>query len=247
MKKAITVLARGYEHDIQYKDLVIRNKFIEENLVDKENTDILIFNEGNISESNKESLQRKTSLTLKFISIPKFDPIPNISFDPESSGYNWGYRHMCNFWFIDFHKYLKDYELMLRVDDDCIVDSSIDNIFYKLENVVSIFAKMGGDWEFVTKNMNNLTKTFLNTSESKGPGGPSTNLIGFNLNKLRNNHLFFEYIEKVKESQGIYIYRWGDMPLWGEVLEYFYTPNDYIIDQDIKYYHGSHADLINWP
>ena len=45
--------------------------------------------------------------------------------------------------------------------------------------------------------------------------GPYTNIILFNLKKIRENNLIFEYLEE-KNSNNIYRYRWGDLPIWGE-------------------------------
>ena len=79
----------------------------------------------------------------------------------------------------------------------------------------------------------------------KSPSGPYTNIIGFNLKKLRENVILQKYIEQVKYSNCIYIYRWGDLPLWGEVLHYLYEKKDYIKSNLIKYYHKSHNKYIN--
>lgn len=247
MKQCIVTLIKSYFYDIQYKDVIIRNRFIEENLNDKENTDIIIFHESDVSESNKAYIQSQTKLPLIFIKIPDFDPISGITFDPETEDYGgWGYRHMCNFWFIEFHKYLKDYDLAIRIDDDCIINFNVDKMFENLKDKVFVFAEYASDWHFVTKNLNSLTRSFLQTSVHKDPGGPYTNLTGFNLKKLRENKKIFSYMEKVRRSSGIYIFRWGDLPLWGEVIHYFYTEKDYLVDTGIKYYHGSHACFVNW-
>jgi len=49
----------------------------------------------------------------------------------------------------------------------------------------------------------------------------------------------------VDKSNNIYIYRWGDLPLWGEVLEYFYKKHDYLIYNKINYFHGSLGKYVN--
>ena len=132
MKKAIVTLCKGYSGNYEYNNLIIRNKFIEENINDK--CDILIFHEGNITFENQRHIRSKTSLCLNFITIPAFTPINNIEFDKESGlGFDWAYRHMCHFWFVDFLKYLDAYSLILRIDDDCLIRSNIDNIFEELK------------------------------------------------------------------------------------------------------------------
>ena len=36
-----------------------------------------------------------------------------------SNYFSFGYKGMCQFWFTDFQEYVKDYDWLLRVDDDC--------------------------------------------------------------------------------------------------------------------------------
>ena len=60
------------------------------------------------------------------------------------------------------------------------------------------------------------------------------------MGRLRVNTLAQKYIEKVKRLNYIYIFRWGDLPLWGELLFYFCDPNSYMKFDKIKYFHGSH-------
>ena len=64
-------------------------------------------------------------------------------------------------------------------------------------------------------------------------------------NKLKTNDLLFEYIKAVKESNNIYIYRWGDLPLWGEALYYFFKTDDHLLLNTIKYFHESHGQMVN--
>ena len=57
--------------------------------------------------------------------------------------------------------------------------------------------------------------------------------------------ILFKFIDALKESNNIYIYRWGDLPVWGEVLHYMYPKNEYLIWDKISYYHGSHYLTVN--
>jgi hypothetical protein len=153
---------------------------------------------------------------------------------------------MCHFWFIDFLKYLDAYNLVLRIDDDCLIRSNIDNIFDELKNNVCVYGEWSADNDNVTKGLNNFSLENIKTDKGpKSPSGPYTNLVGFNLDKIRANNELKEYIEKVDNSNNIYIYRWGDLPLWGEALYYLFDKDDYK-RLPIKYYHGSHNNFINY-
>jgi hypothetical protein len=120
-------------------------------------------------------------------------------------------------------------------------------LFKTVENKIAVYGMWAKDHDFVTHGLNLFTKDFIKKQLNPqipvidhGPSGPYTNVIGLNLKQLRENNLIQKYIEKVKESNCIYIYRWGDLPLWGEVLYYFCDRSMYINNNKIKYYHGSH-------
>lgn len=245
MKKAIVTLSKGYSSPVEYKDLIIRNRFIQENI--KDVCDIIIFHEGNILPDHQVFIKNATSLSINFIAIPEFKPVEGIQFDPEyGSGYGWGYRHMCYFWFIGFWKYLDAYDMILRIDDDCLIRSSIDDIFENLENLICVYGEWMGDHESVTKGLKDFSSSFFGKElDKKIPSGPYTNIVGFNLKKIREVSRFFEYIKAVEDSKNIFIYRWGDLPLWGEVLNCIFTEDDHK-KINIKYFHGSHASFINY-
>ena len=70
--------------------------------------------------------------------------------------------------------------------------------------------------------------------DNKKPYGPYTNLIGFSLDKIRNNNAFEEYKNAIDESDMIYKRRWGDLPLWGEVIYYIFGEETLKVDKKIK-------------
>jgi len=131
--------------------------------------------------------------------------------------------------------------------------SNIDNIFERLvrdEKALAICGSMDIDWPGVTVNLNNTTLRFfkernlLNKILGKQPGGPMTQLIGFNLKELRNKSLLHDYVKYVHDTQMIYINRWGDLPVWGEVFKYI-LPKHLDVDKSISYYHGSVNQTIH--
>jgi hypothetical protein len=248
-KKAVVILTRGYSNINDYSLLIERNKYIELNIIDKKNTDILIFNENNITYEQQDFIKSKTlSLNIKFISvldtafnkdkekIPVYEKIKNFKI---------GYRHMCSFWFIHFWNYVTSYDKIIRIDEDCKISFSIDKVFKLLNNNKIIFGKWENDCSYVTYGLNHFTMNFLNTNIEHIPCGPYTNVFAMNLIKLRENKLLFKYIKEIDNSNNIYIFRWGDLPLWGEVLFYMYKKDEYLCTPIIKYYHGSHNLYIN--
>ena len=252
---AVTVLTRGYNNINDYNMLIKRNISIDHNLNDK-STHVLIFHEGNINKEHQAYIRSKSNnLNIIFICIKEHafkDDKKHIKHYEPSAGFGLNYRHMCSFWFVDFWNYVKDYNKIIRIDEDCEIMFNIDNIFEKLNNKVSIFGSWSEDVEYVTHNLNKFTLEFIctNTTLNNGkehlPNGPYTNVIGLNLNTLRTNGILHKYIKNISDSNNIYIYRWGDLPLWGEVLYYFYNENDYLLDDTISYFHSSHNVGINF-
>ena len=150
---------------------------------------------------------------------------------------------MCHFWFLDFLHFCDEYEYILRIDEDCFVDFNIDEIFKLLPTKVLIAGAIDKDEEIVTTGLNDFTLNFLRKNgikrRSKSPGGPYTNVFALNLLRIRKNLFLKKYMDEIDNSNNIYIYRWGDLPLWGEVMEYFYDKKDFLIYNKINYYHGS--------
>ena len=256
---AIVILTRGYSDPQKYRDLIKRNKYISLYLQNKK-TDIVIFHEGNILPNHQTFISSFTpELKMNFINVKErnqaFLRRPNRKIYKPTHKFSLGYRHMCSFWFVDFWHYVEDYKNILRIDEDCVINFNIDSMFQKLENKVAIYGKWEKDEDFVTYNLNNFTLNFLNQSnqsnqsnqinQPRSPSGPYTNVIALNLSRLRENELLKKYIQLIRQSDYIYIYRWGDLPLWGEVLHYLYQPVDYLQTYEIKYYHGSHNKMVN--
>ena len=253
MKSCIAVLTRGYDDISNYSSLIKRNEHISQNLDDK-TIDILIFHEGNITtEQQKYILEQTPTLNMNFVNIS------DNAFKPEKSNilfeaapdFNLGYRHMCSFWFVDFWHYVKDYDFLLRIDEDCFINFNINNIFSQLHSYSIVSGKNQKDWAFVTDGLNNFTLNFIQNNsnnyrfkqyEPKLPYGPYTNVVGMNLNKLSENKTLQKYIRMIDNSQMIYKRRWGDLPLWGEAIHYILGNDEYLIDTKIKYIHGSHAN-----
>ena len=259
-KSCIAVLTRGYSNIAKYKDLINRNKSINNNLKDK-NIPLIIFHEGNINKDHQNYIIKHTpNLKIIFINISnkcfsgkKIDYKPYPPSVKPGYGFTLNYRHMCSFWFIDFISYLDEYDYMLRIDEDCIVNFNIDNKFNLLKNKTFIYGYWYLDYEFVTHKLNDTTLEFLNQNKDKDINhlqkrdvyGPYTNLIFINLKKIREKDIINKYLKHVEKGEYIYIYRWGDLPLWGQVIMYMIEENQHLLDRDLKYYHGSHRKKIN--
>jgi len=252
---AVAVLTRGYQDIRKYNTLVKRNISIAKNLGDFKNADVLIFHEGNILPHHQEYISKFTpNLNLVFKCIKEYafkDEKKSIKVFEPTRAFGLNYRHMCSFWFVDFWKFVEEYDMILRIDEDCIIDFYIPELFNNLQNKTAIYGTWIRDHDFVTHGLNKFTQQFIKeniqTSSqiiSHSPSGPYTNVIGFNLKALRENEHLQKYIKKVGIMDCIYAFRWGDLPLWGEALFYFFHPNSYSKSDKIKYFHGSHNTYV---
>jgi len=256
MKSCIAVLTRGYDDISKYYMLIKRNNHIAKNLVDK-STDVLIFHEGNIKEDHQRYIQNETPvLKIQFIDISP------IAFRREKQsieikqahGFGLGYRHMCSFWFVNFWDAVKEYDKLLRIDEDCYIDFNIDKFLSDLDKWFFIVGGDCKDGDYVTRGLNNFSLEFINQhkntfifkqNDTKFPSGPFTHTMGIALDKIRNNDIFQKYKLAIDESNMIYERRWGDLPLWGEVIYYIFGSDTLNIDKNIKYFHESHNVKVN--
>jgi hypothetical protein len=255
-KNAVVILTRGYDDVNKYLSLINRNKGISKNLINKM-IDIIIFHEGNITDLQQDYIKNETpDLKIIFTDVSEFafikekEDIPFYrAFDKEINPPK-GYRHMCHFWFVDFLKYCENYDYILRIDEDCFIDFNVDEIFKMIQDKFLIAGRVEDDHPPVVYGLNNFTLRFLrnnnfNNLKPRKVNGPYTNIFALNLKKVRENELVLKYIDEIDKSNNIYIYRWGDLPLWGEVIYYMQKPEDYIMTSKIKYFHGSLKSYVN--
>ena len=263
MSKAIVVLTRGYDDIKKYDRLILRNRNIVRCLGDL-SMDIVIFHEGNIPESHQQHIKSQTPrLNIKFINVAGTGKaFINKSYvkakrDSDTMGIYDGYFHMCSFWFVNFWHFVENYDYILRVDEDCIINFKILEMFRTLETKVACYGTWVRDDPRFVKGLYQFNLAFLQKHNITPKGrindnyiddygfwtskvsGPYTNLLGLNLSKLRNNESLKKYIETVKLSDYIYIRRWGDLPLWGSALECFYSNDEHVKLRSMRYVHDN--------
>ena len=252
MRQCIAVLTRGYYDINMYSSLIRRNVEIQKNLTDK-TIDILIFHEGNINQEHQTHISKETpELKIQFVDVNNGLAFKSnktdIEFQPDTSRFGIGYRHMCSFWFVDFWHFVDDYDRMLRIDEDCYIDFNIDSVFKNLDINDFICGKWTRDFDFVTIDLNKTTLQYIgkDTSHIETPAGPYTNVFAINLQNVRENQLLRKYVKVVDDSGNIYRYRWGDLPLWGEAIYYIFGMKSLLIDASIRYIHESHDTNVNF-
>ncbi len=257
-KNAVVVLTRGYDNLEKYDSLIKRNEAIFTKFYSKLKNvyfDIIIFHEGNILIEHQKYIQSKTpDLPLKFINITFHtnNMVNNICPPTElSKRFTNGYKNMCYFWSIDFLEQLKEYNYIIRIDEDCIINELDNNIIdkYTKNNIMFSSAKYElSDDPNVMLGMDDLFTNFLsenNLFKKNELKMPYTNFMIINIPFFHKNTLVQQILNKIKETNCIFSNRWGDLPIWGYILSYLIDKTHFIEDKSITYFHGSHNTKIN--
>jgi hypothetical protein len=267
-KIAIVALTRGYNHRVFYNTLIERNKSILKSLSDYHGKeyDFILIHEGNISTEDMKYISDATpSLDIKFWDL--YNTLPKTAFDKNkivtnelcppnhlSQGFHLGYRHMCHFWSIDFLEYLKDYDYVIRIDEDCIVERfkiSIIDIMEKqnLHFISPMF--QGQDEPFVIDGLEKLRLQYIEEegiteyTKFEDIKCPYTNFMIVNVKEINNNKNVMKFLKMVDDCGCIYSNRWGDLPIWGVVLDTIMDQENYKEIKSIRYYHKSHNTSVN--
>lgn len=259
-KNAIVALTRGYDELSKYMPLIRRNRHIAQNfylkLSNPENCDVILFHEGNIRPNQQQYIQSQSpNLPLQFRAVSFQNNNTVCSLCPPtnvSQSFSMGYKNMCYFWSINFLEYLKDYEYILRVDEDCLLQSIPTNIFetYKERNIMFSSPYFQGDDDFpVIVGMKKLFVTYMKSNhlhpQKTDIRCPYTNVMIFKIQYFRNNSIVQNILHLIKSSNCIFSNRWGDLPIWGHILTLLVDPSLYLEEKSISYLHGSHGRMIN--
>jgi len=240
-KQVIFCLARGYTHTEMYKyrKLVLRNLLLRINMKRyKSKWDYLIFHEGNIGKFHQFIIKFfSLNFSIEFISVQSDFKLPD--FATQFKFKNLGYILMCRFHSLQVWKYLEEYQIAMRVDDDVF----ILNLNPILKNRVFDCAQIGEETHMLT----NLTfPKYLKTIGMESfydHNFPYTNFYitrpDFWLQRSVQS-----LIAQIASNPESVLNRWGDLPILGVVLNRFRDKNENFLRRDISYYHFSHRATI---
>ncbi len=258
MKWCISVLTRGYPENASYSTLIKRNVAIHRHayshLAPLQLPDVVVFHEGNISGDQQAYIQSHTpDMPLVFKSVEaEFRGAAGkmeskwCRATPLSDSFSIGYKHMCRFWFGTFFKYLEPYDYICRIDEDCFLREKTRCLYQCIKstsaNYISACQMTWSDDPAVTMGIEALAKSegFAGTIS---PPLPYTNFFIVDAKFYRASAEFQKWVRAVEESNGIYVNRWGDLPLWGMVLSC--GIGSWCVDKRVIYDHDSHGLRLN--
>lgn len=251
MKTCVVCLTRGYPHVEMYNKLIDRTNKINECFKSIEH---VIFHEGNIPIEHQDYIESKCHEPINFVhvdfSIPKDIQIPMETFKTWRDGSCYpGYHRMCEFNFCDIWSYVNGYDIMIRIDEDCIINGNKwqeeFNSFLNSENVFSCLTYNNNNrdtHELTNKTLPEFLKRNFGTDEMY-KSLPATNLYFTRINFWKRKDVK-DFIKKIKLSNGCIMYRWGDAPLIDICLNMF-AENKIDKIKNCEYFHGSHNSTIS--
>lgn len=244
---AIFCLTRGYPNVDMYWKLIKRNETIVQSI--GTNHDIIIFHEGNIQEEHQRFVQSKTpSLNIMWIQVPWYFPqgfqIPKESYETWLNGSCYpGYHLMCHFHTCDVWDYVKNYDKILRIDEDCFLEGNWSEIFDIISEDVPFKAAEGGGPTWGMHNISDVSlQEHFNEIDMKTLSVYSTQVF-VSFTKFWYTPEVISYINRFKKFDGSRKWRWGDQETYAII---FRACNIKVETFDnFRYYHESHKKFLN--
>lgn len=243
---AIFCLTRGYQNVAMYWKLIKRNRSIVKSIGTEH--DLLVFHEGNISDEHQRYIQNETpELRMTWIAVPWYFPqnfqLPSQSMETWRDGSCYpGYHLMCHFHTCDVWNYIKSYEKVLRIDEDCFLEGDWSGIFDTIDERTPFRAAEGGT---PTWGMHSLSDVSL---QEHFPEVDMKQLSVFSTQVFVSFTDFWyspkvvEYINKFTQFDGSRKWRWGDQETYAIM---FKTCNiNAGLFKGFRYYHESHQKLL---
>lgn len=247
LKIAIFALTRGYPEDrSKYDSLLERNNAIY-NCININRTtpaDVIIFHEGNISEQDQQYITTNSKGSLIFKDVSQYFKNESIVLKGEAK-FNLGYRQMCRFNMYYIWKEVSEYDFVLRVDEDIVINKFDPYVFeymakYKINYLTGRFTKDIHRLTNSTLPYFLLKETSLDVDKIYNHKNPYTNLYASSV-KFWEGKEVQNLLKKIALTDKQIAYRWGDHTVQGLILNY---ANEKIrLFKKLEYQHDSH-DLI---
>lgn len=231
MKKAITVLTRGYSDLKKYDDLINRNIAIQQHINQDCAIPLIIFHEGNITPAQQEHIKYfANGQTLRFIDIADI--------------WAGGYEGMCKFNIYQIFELTQDFDVVMRIDEDCIITKSEVNPFDQIGDAVFLNSVYWAESHSETNaTLPHYIQGFLGLYDMSfyNDKFPYTNVCLFRPSYFMSEPVY-SLIKHLGDSPLQRANRWGDLPVLGSVLNIFQPKVNQL--NGFEYYHKSHDVIV---
>lgn len=232
LNNAIVGLVRGYADVKDYKGLISRNIGIWNTINNDCKYPLVIFHEGNISQAQQKYITESSmGQTLIFKDI--------------SAVWKGGYEGMCRFMIYDLWQQCKEYDYVMRVDEDCVIQKALYDPFSQIQNAFADY--MTSVWWAESHSETNATLpdfiaglTGANPAEFYNNKYPYTNVSVAKVSFM----LELKELKLIAESSSQRTNRWGDLPVIGALLN-IYAKDKVGTLAGLNYYHASHNVSVN--
>lgn len=258
LKACIYALVKGYPTWDEYENLRKRNRLMHDNFNCKYGYDQILFHEGDIVPEFQKRMEEETP-HLRFIDISdEFINTPEINaLHQEGKVFdrNMGFKHMCRFNCSSVYHHLKEYDYIMRADDDIFFLSELEYDIIKYiadNNMIMGYGKIQHDRHPATgKTFIPFVNNYVKKNNIKMNPADINMLNYYNNFIILKTSFWFQpevqkYIDAVLETGNIYRYRWGDSPIQAIGIRMFSKPEQWHYFNDFRYGHGSH-NWINKP
>lgn len=232
MNNAIVCLTRGYQSVGDYKSLIKRNKAIFKTINSSLKYPLVIFHEGNISKEHQEYIrQNSDGQSLEFVDI-----------SPVWVG---GYESMCRFHAYWIWEYCAVYDNVLRIDEDCWIESIGSDPFEQMGDNVYLKSVYWDECHTETNatlpdKVEQLTGVAKDVFYNKKY--PYTNISLSNVAFWKEQNIS-PVLREISLCEDQIKNRWGDLPILGALLNIFAKDKVGTIE-GLVYYHHSHDMTI---
>ena len=249
MNAAVVALVRGYKELDKYDDLLRRNSGIFKHINSKlaYPLKLILFHEGNISTDHQNYILSNSPEDIEFINVSsEFSFNKNIVKNAiDSERFKEGYRMMCRFNFYGIWNYVKDFDYIIRVDEDVVITKFDMKNLDKILDKKIVFSTLSLSKETHEPTNDTLPDYLMNTFSSKDKRFynhkfPYTNFYISRVDFWNNSTVQQQLKSLVTEDQ--FVYRWGDLPIIGSFLN-FYNRKINILN-NCSYIHTSHNVTI---
>lgn len=254
---AIVVLTRGYSDLAGYDALIARNRSIYEHINSRVTSQypLLVFHEGDIDHHHQVYIRSvEKNQDLRFVDISsKFRLPADVDTSQFRESWSNGYRLMCRFNALDIWELVKEFEYILRIDEDCILDRIVEDPFLwanhdKIDYGAVIFVEE--NHQLTRATMPDFVRAFLSCSDLQFEAAdiyndcfPYTN-FGLARTEFFLRDDVMQFLRSAVAQPQFYQFRWGDLPLLGCALNLFSTEQRVKIIPDTRYSHESHGHFV---
>jgi len=215
---------------------------------------LIIWHEGNIPEEHQRYIaDQDLNDDLRFVDVSRVFRLPiTIKEKDLVEGWAVGYRLMCRFHSFYIWRYTRQFDYVMRLDEDCTLISSAGD-------PIELLAEVQGDFAAAvfTKESHILTNhtlaVFVQNFIASVRGNmdaspynqdfPYTNLYVTRTAFWRQPEVD-QFLDAVRRERDSLRFRWGDLPVLGVALNMFAAPDKVYRLSGIGYKHGSHNSTI---